>query len=319
MPDEKLTNTTTGSDTPAKPKSRRSIPRFSILIRRLHLYAGLFLLPWVFLYGITGAMYNHQGLFPEAEFWSVGAEQLADSGLDGFPSATELASEVVREMQASAPEVDFALAQNHGAEFNNNVILELRGQDGKHAVHIDPVAKSATVVKHPEKTESPVPLIPSVKNLKLGDDPYKLAKQAVPEIMESAGLSGSGSVHPIGWCKLNFLASVDGQLARVTYVLRDGHVDVTKYDGNDGMSTREFFMRLHTSHGRPPHWNARALWSIILDTMAIAMVSWGVTGLIMWWQLKRTRLIGGVVIAVSIVAATSLYFSMSYFYATTQL
>ena len=44
------------------PKKRRVTPRWNILVRRLHLYAGLFMLPWVFLYGITGAMFNHQGL-----------------------------------------------------------------------------------------------------------------------------------------------------------------------------------------------------------------------------------------------------------------
>ena len=53
--------------------------------------------------------------------------------------------------------------------------------------------------------------------------------------------------------------------------------------------------------------------------MAIAMVTWGVTGLVMWWQLKRTRLIGAAVIAASLATAIWLYFGMFAFYATTQL
>jgi molybdopterin-guanine dinucleotide biosynthesis protein A len=39
--------------------------RIRLRIRRIHLYSGLFLLPWVIMYGMTGAMFNHLGLFPQ--------------------------------------------------------------------------------------------------------------------------------------------------------------------------------------------------------------------------------------------------------------
>ena len=123
----------------------------------------------------------------------------------------------------------------------------------------------------------------------------------------------------MGWCKLNLLVTVDGQPARVTYVLRDGHVDVTRFTGEPGMSLRGFFLRLHTSHGRPPHWNGRMFWSMFVDAMAIAMVIWGLTGLVMWWQIKRTRIIGAAVIAVSMMCAAGMYMGMIHFYATTKL
>jgi hypothetical protein len=61
------------------------------------------------------------------------------------------------------------------------------------------------------------------------------------------------------------------------------------------------------------------IWSLAVDTMAIAMVCWGLTGLFMWWQLKRTRLIGGVIIACSLLTAAALYFSLHDFYAMTKL
>jgi hypothetical protein len=53
--------------------------------------------------------------------------------------------------------------------------------------------------------------------------------------------------------------------------------------------------------------------------MAIAMVTWGVTGLVMWWQLKRTRLIGALVIVTSVATALWLYTSVSHFYARTMM
>lgn len=300
------------------PKPRRASPRWNILIRRLHLYAGLFLLPWVFLYGITGAMFNHQGLLSETRTVKVPAENLANSALKAFPRPEELAIQVVQGIEEAVPDTAIELENDHHAEFNNEVILEVRSSGAKHAVHIDPVTRSARVVEFPEP-EHQESLLNEVKNIRLHEDPYKLANSAVPQIMADAGFESNGSVHPRGWCKLNFLASIDGQPARVTYVLRDGHVDITKFDGSDGMTSRQFFLRLHTSHGQPPHWNARMIWSLFLDAMAIAMVTWGVTGLVMWWQLKRARLLGAAVIGASLVTAISLYFGMTAFYATTRM
>ena len=298
--------------------SSRKKLKVGILIRRIHLYAGLFLLPWVFLYGITGAMYNHQWLLPDAEFTSVGSEKLKGTSLDNFPDAESLARDVVSKLQAAAPDKTISLSQHASAQFNNDVILEVREGQQKYAVHIDPISKSAHVSKLP-KQEALQPMLQDVTSVQLDQNPYSIAKGSVSEIMRQAGYGDGGSVHPRGWCKLNFIADVDGIPARVTYVLRDEHVDITKFDGRDGMLPRGFFLRLHTTHGQPPHWNARMIWSIFLDTMAIAMVTWGVTGLVMWWQLKRTRLIGFAVILTSVLTASCLYFAMSDFYASTKL
>lgn len=290
--------------------------KWNIWIRRLHLYAGLFLLPWVFLYGITGAMFNHPEIFPQATIRHVPATQI--SALRDFPSADQLASLVVEQLKKAAPKSQIELASEPVAQFNNEIILEARSADQKYAVHIHPVAGSAKVAELP-RDESQERLLSNIRNIQIESNPYGVAGAAVPEIMRAAGIEQETSVHPLGWCKLNFFASVDDQLARVTYVLRDGHVDVSKFDGNDEMNPRHFMLRLHTSHGQPPHWNARMFWSLILDSMALAMVTWGVTGLVMWWQLKRTRFIGSLVILLSLATATWLYFGMSAFYASTKL
>ena len=60
-------------------------------------------------------------------------------------------------------------------------------------------------------------------------------------------------------------------------------------------------------------------WSLGVDVMAIAMVSWAFTGLFMWWQIRRLRLVGVLVIALSLSTATLMYLGMLQFYATTLL
>lgn len=264
-------------------------------------------------------MFNHQGLLSENEIKTVQADRLRNSTLAQLPTPEVLAEQIVQQLQARSPNAEILLADDHGAEFNNNIILESRPDGIRHAIHIDPMARSAYVVRQLEQPYKLQPLLNDIKNIQLSENPYQRAMESVPTILSELGLDASSQTKPIGWCKLNFLANVDGQPARVTYVLRDGHVDVTKYEGRSEMSTREFFLRLHTSHGQPPHWNGRMAWSLILDAMAIAMVTWGMTGLIMWWQIKRTRRIGGVVLALSAASAIWLYFGMVQFYATTKL
>lgn len=289
-----------------------------MLLRRIHLYVGLFLLPWVFLYGITGAMYNHTGLFPHASMQDVDADSLSQT-LSDFPTQQQLAKQVVEALQAAAPDSDIQLDSTHAPEFANEVILEVKQAGVRRAVHIDPVKKSAWVATFPENDEVFVPLLSGVSNVQLEPNPYEIARQAVPKVLENAGIQSAGTPKPLGWSKLNFLATVDGEPARVTYVLRDGHVDVTRHEGHDGMSVRQFFLRMHTTHGQPPHWNGRMFWSVVVDIMAIAMVTWGITGLVMWWQIKRTRRIGAFVIALSIATAAILYWNLMDFYATTKL
>src|SRR5262245_21617562 len=36
-------------------------------VRRLHLFSGLIMLPWVLLYGVTAFLFNHPGAFPDRQ------------------------------------------------------------------------------------------------------------------------------------------------------------------------------------------------------------------------------------------------------------
>lgn len=312
-------NTVQSDDQGATRRHRKPIHRLMKLLRRVHLYVGLFLLPWVFLYGITGAMYNHYGLFSDAHIATVDAAKLVDTPLANFPSTSQLANQIVDALNRERPDLEIDIDTSQPPEFANDVIVQLFDGELKHAVHIDPVQRSAWVATSPKVVEPLEQLVPSLRNVQLDPDPYLIANQSVPQIMREIGIDIDQSPQPLGWSKLNFLANIDGVPARITYVLRDGHVDITKYEGQDGMSARGFFLRLHTSHGQPPHWNGRMIWSLIVDVMALAMVTWGLTGLVMWWQIKRTRLVGTAVILASLSTAGLLYASMLHFYATTKL
>lgn len=308
-----------GTTSAQSPRSSRKLTRVLILVRRVHMYAGLFLLPWVFLYGITGAMFNHYGLFADARLVALPDQSLAGSEMDQFPTTEDLANRVTEALQAAAPGVDIARVPSSSAEFVNDLILQVDDEGMRHAVHINPVDHSAWVASSTPNQNREKDLLEDINSVSIEPSPYGMARSVVPQVLSDAGIETDATIRPMGWCKLNFLATVDGRKARVTYVLRDGHVDVTEFTGAPAMSMRGFFLRLHTTHGQPPHWNGRMIWSVFVDVMAVAMVLWGVSGIVMWWQVKRTRRIGGIVLVASVMSGLAVYFSVLHFYATTRL
>ena len=310
---------TADSKAVAEQRPRKLLSRINILIRRVHLYSGLFLLPWVILYGVTGAMFNHQGLFPRIVIQPVDEDVVANSPMSEFPTAGLLAEQVVEALRTATGNKTIRLPENNGAEFTGDLTFEVKQSGEQHVVHIDPIEKSSWIGTQPRNEEEPVPLLTDVKQIQLSPDPHAVAQRAAEQILQQSALKSSGKLQPLGWTKLNFLVNINGEAARVTYVLKDGHVDVNRYTGEDGFPLRQFLLRLHTSHGQPPHWNSRMFWSLAVDTMSIAMVCWGLSGVFMWWQIKRTRILGAFVIAISLLTATAMWFGLQSFYAATRL
>jgi len=104
---------------------------------------------------------------------------------------------------------------------------------------------------------------------------------------------------------LSFLMEGGGGRWLVSYAIQSGSVTGRPADAATAaeLSTRRFLLRMHTSHGYPSTFNAKWVWAVIVDAMSLVMVFWGITGVVMWWQIKRTRRLGTVVMALSLVAA----------------
>ena len=81
----------------SRPASRARIRYNAALkfLRRAHLFAGLFMAPWVLLYGVTGFLFNHPEAFPDREVRTAGQTELVGTALEDFPTAPQLADRVV--------------------------------------------------------------------------------------------------------------------------------------------------------------------------------------------------------------------------------
>ena len=94
---------------------------------------------------------------------------------------------------------------------------------------------------------------------------------------------------------LRFQVLHDDELHTVELEL-DGEMDIKK--GSGSASLRHKLMRLHVMHGSPGYIGTRWFWARIVDVMGFAMILWGITGMIMWWTLRATRLQGAIAISV---------------------
>ncbi|MAH64889.1 MAG: hypothetical protein CMJ27_00625 [Phycisphaerae bacterium] len=54
----------------------------------------------------------------------------------------------------------------------------------------------------------------------------------------------------------------------------------------------------------------RSLWGVLVDTTTALMIFWGLSGIIMWWQIKPTRFNGGIAIVMGVAMAGGLAVGM---------
>jgi hypothetical protein len=104
---------------------------------------------------------------------------------------------------------------------------------------------------------------------------------------------------------VSFLMDADGTRWQVTYNPQTGTVAGKKAAevAPEPLSARRFLTRLHAAHGYPFAPDARWAWAAVVDAMALVLVFWGLSGILMWWQVRSTRWLGLLILLISTAAA----------------
>jgi hypothetical protein len=307
------------------------------VVRRGHLYLGLFLLPWAILYGVTGFLFNHPTAFSDAPTRSFGRSELAGTPMADLPVPAAVAEEVVAALRERAdPPADYRLVEPEKAKYLREFAFATVKADGQEvSILFDVMGKCGTVRSRPVAPPPPTGKAPFAVGggLKAGgpkggakveaprsardalplDAPlHERVKAAVPVVLDRTGFP-TGDVIVTSVPDLGFQMTDGTRTWRVTYNALTGAVGGTPADDvppPEELSTRRFLTRLHLAHGFPGGTNARWFWAVIVDLMAFVMVFWGVSGFFMWWQIKATRKWGVVVLLLSAAAATALGLGM---------
>ena len=306
-------------------------------LRRLHLYCGLCFLPWVLLYAITAILFNHPGLFSDAPMVMFDRESARDTSLEPPLDPNAMAEEVIAALnRLQNPTPLFELDRSRSARFNRefafatvasdeyaiNVLVDVANGGGTIRVapklHVvpsapapfavtpgarKPLAKSTPAEIKDAGREADIAASAVVAGLMLDHPFHERMKSAIPNLLERNGIP-AGVVTVTSVPDLVFNMRAEGKEWSVTYSPMTGAVAGRPPEfASEPVSIRRFLLRLHTAHGYAGSAGAKWWWALIVDAMAAVLIFWCASGLIMWWQIKSTRLVGLALLILSSIAA----------------
>lgn len=307
-----------------QPKKKTLAGKFGhsalMLVRRVHLYSGIFMFPWVLLYGFTGWFFNHPRMLTGDDVTTFAAADAPNDLLTNLPTATETAKRVVDEMNLESffvggPEIK--LSMDRKPAFHGFLSYNVNTDEATHQVTINPVTGSGEVrtthaippLETPE-SEQKINPIADIRSVTLPDGVVSKVQSGVPQILDELGLPSGDAFTGRRSASLVFAAEADGVPCIITYSLASGGITSVRADDRPTMEAKSFLQRLHLARTYSPSFDVRWVWALLVDAMFVSMVFWGVSGLMMWWQVKRTRLMGGGVLLASIVFAGLMAFNM---------
>lgn len=326
--------TVTTKPAPAtKPAHRLFAKRVMHVVRRGHLYFGLFLFPWAILYGVTGFLFNHPNVFADQPIYPFGPREIVGTPLESLPTPKEQATALIASLNekqvpttpyignldaASYSTRDFVFGTVKADSRTFSIIYYVSNGRGT----VRETTAAARGEKAPFATGKAAEPRMRGAGMKMGadhkhGDGVKLAsgvvdrfKATVPILLERFGLP-VGDVVVTSAPDLKFPVEADGKTWIATYSPLSNAVSGTtpEADGTD-LSVRRFLLRMHLAHGYPGETNAKWFWAIIVDIMAAVMCFWGISGLFMWWQIKGSRKLGLLTLLGSGVAASALGIAM---------
>lgn len=288
------------SSTPSV-SSTRSAKRYGLvmkLVRRTHMYLGLFLFPWLLVFGVSGVLFNHPNVGEDVEQRALSGEQLrALTGLEPLAPGT-VAQAVITKLNAEAggDGAAYQLDADFDSRYSGFTVLTAPGEGVNHILILD--LKDGTGSLATRSTTSPQPKVVApfagatvpLPEHSVAAIEAKMA-QLLPKLSVEAKTAPRSS--PRGAPEVRFrMKDAEQRLWNVTYNLGTGKVDGRLADAPRVFSVNELLTKLHVQHHYPLDFNFLWLWALFADITGLMIVFWAVSGLFMWWQMKPTRVIG---------------------------
>ncbi len=299
-------------------------PRYPVnfmkIVRRVHLFAGLFMLPWVLVYGISALAFNHGNWFFPVNSRSAtqprDIRELPDSfwsneALKPAGSASLLARNVLdainHQEAADRRPGEWQLADDSQPRFSRNLVLGgvANGRLVEYQLNLN--QRSGTVEWAANTKKTRPAYVAEAKSFKatnaaVFDDALGSALGAdLGKINESTNALPATLVTK-SVPELVFSAVAEGRHWNVRCNLATGEASATEAGARLGFvaTTASFMTALHKSRGYPSDGSlsVRWWWAVIVDATAFLMLVWGISGLAMWWQIKAQRKWGIITLAI---------------------
>ncbi|MEM6291914.1 MAG: PepSY domain-containing protein [Myxococcota bacterium] len=283
----------------------RSGSKFRLWVRRVHLYCGLALVPWVMLYAVSGVLFNH----PDWSARPGGPQRFVLSDLDAIDPETV----AILDTQRAAHAVARALGDD--VEVLGRPAPRLRrslrassvadGADGPPPkLSLRFPSRRGSYGVRPEREDRVPASLAEIESVEVpGHDAD--AWNTFAQDVASAADPDAGAMTLDDTPTLRFVATIDGEPWQVDYAAKDGAVAFEPLADRDIRIPR-LLARLHMTHVYPDALGAAWIHALIVDLTALCLAMWCITGLMMWWQLRRVRRVGWVVIVSGLAITVAL-------------
>ncbi|MEQ8275904.1 MAG: PepSY domain-containing protein [Deltaproteobacteria bacterium] len=277
------------------------------IVRRTHLYLGLVVFPWAMFFGLSGILFNHPNagedmkkrFVPPAEVERLSGLTPAD------PSA--LAATVVERLGAKGHSLQLDAAHEPG--FVGWSLFQAAAPEGRHVVILDLEAGNArigtrTAVDGPELASFSGARV--VVPGRMTTDVKAHVERLLPalEIVTEGPLVTNLKAGP----ELRFrVKDAQSRSWNVIYNLGTEQIEARAVDSEPVLGFNETLARMHKTHHFPVEMGPTFLWAIFADLTGLTMILWALTGMLMWWQMKKTRKIGAVFVVFGLFVAGAVF------------
>ena len=271
-------------------------------IRRSHMYSGLALVPWVLLYGWTAVLFNHGSWMSPWERSRISEVELIGAGWD-VPDSRSVAEAAIQQVRARMESGETALSLVEGS-IRTVGSFQIEGVRGDKRFRIRASADGGgafldSVPLVEDDDELPAWLEAAQANgIDLDVEPDDTLLDAARAAMGPGPERSSIRIRrrPRVECLVRDRSGAEYQLS----VPFEPNADVRLEHASGSTALRSKLLRLHFQHGDPGTNGPRALWFLIVDFMGFAMLIWGLSGLVMWWAIKKTRRVGAVALGLGV-------------------
>ena len=281
-----------------EPKKKKKI-KWLLIIRRTHLYTGVFLFPFIILIGVSGFLFNHNSTFWGGPLQSVSAPSSSSvkeiTGFQGI-KASDAAAEVLKELNKG--EQKYTLEDPSFSHFTRP--LSIQSGDLRVQLDLEDASVSASKNVRPEHKVSKAPFDgvkskkPLIQTKEIADSFNRLFPDRKEEF-EVSSFRGS---------ELRFnVKDESGKVWNVRYDYIKNQFSGNASDDPAPFNLSGFLTKLHKTHHYPHQVNSKWVWVLMADLSALAIVVWGITGLVLAWQLKNLRKLCIGLLIVSLITA----------------
>ncbi|NLT72341.1 MAG: hypothetical protein GXX91_16830, partial [Verrucomicrobiaceae bacterium] len=139
-----------------RPRKARLRMRVMKWIRRVHLYTGLLLLPWVIFFGFSGMLFNHPDFGPREVIARFDEKTTGETGFQRL-NPEVLAASLVAALNEAEGGRTYRRAKTGDAVIEGEFVFQGTSAEGPVVVALNPHDGNAVVTRTPETTKTPPP------------------------------------------------------------------------------------------------------------------------------------------------------------------